>query len=892
MNPKQEEIVTSFGHWVRRRRKALDLTQAALAQAVGCAVVTVKKIEWDERRPSLQMAERLADSLAIPTTEREQFLRLARGEFVTATLSSSVDIETRLFKHNLPPQPTPFIGREKELAVVTRRLEDHACRLLTLIGPGGIGKTRLAIQAAQTFMDRPPAEATFGHGILFVPLTTISSPSGIVSAIAEAAHFPFYNNVPPQQQLLGYLREKEMLLVLDNFEHLLTTPEEKSVGGVTLITEILAVAPAVKILVTSREALNLKEAWFQPLAGLSFPPPPSPVNLESGMAQTGEPDEPSLDEYDAIKLFTQSARRSQIDFSLAAEANHVVRICQLVEGMPLGIDLAAAWLKSLPAEKIAQEIEHSLDILAAPYQNVPERHHSIRAVFEHSWQLLAEAERDILKQLSVFQGDFDQAAAAHVTGVTLSTLALLVEKSLLQVTGNGRYQMHELLRQFAAEKLKAAPKAEADARKRHSQYYLGFLTAHEPRLTGKAQRQALEEIDAEMSNVRAGWLWAVRQNDVAGIGQSLVSLYHFCQFRSLYHQGQELLGQAMTHLEPASSPEAQSPLEILQARLAARRGALKYFLGDFETAKQLLQASLNRLDSPNEQAFALIILGDIAHIQKERLLAEQLSRQGLVLSRETGDLSSTAKALRNLALLANSDGKFLESKQLLTESLALSRQQGSPDLVARILNSLGWATHCLGAYSEAEGYWEECLAISQDLGNPFEIADALSLLGWAAYSRGGSRLTEATAYIQKAVTIARQIGRRGHLAMYLGDLALIANESEEFEQAAQYSREGLAITEEIGSLELMAYNLYCLGTAICGLGDFQTGRDYIIKGLSKAWEAQVIDQATVALFYLALSLARESDPATSTGTDQVSAENKRRGTVSFCEQSPGLLAAD
>jgi predicted ATPase/transcriptional regulator with XRE-family HTH domain len=866
-----QEIVTSFGYWVRRRRKALDLTQAALALAVGCALVTLKKIEWDERRPSSPMAERLADCLVISTTERDRFLRLARGEFVTATLSPSVELETRFFKHNLPPPTTPFIGREKELADIIRRLQEPTCRLLTLVGPGGIGKTSLALQAAQRLLELSVETTDFGDGIFFVPLISVDTFSEVVSAVAGAANFHFYNHVPPKQQLLHFLQEKQLLL-LDNFEHLLTPPtsppEGRTTGtgerGTDLITEILATASGVKILVTSREGLNLKEAWFHPIAGLSFPASLQPIGLAGEVVQARTPDELPLDEYDAIKLFTQSAHRSQVGFSLATEAEHVVCICQLVEGMPLGIELAAAWLKLLPAEKIAGELKHSLDILAAPYQNVPKRHHSIRAIFEHSWQLLPEEEADILKGLSVFQDNFDYTAAQQVIGATLLTLAMLVEKSLLQVTGNGRYRMHELLRQFAAEKLKAAPEAEARARERHGHYYLEFLSAREQQLTGKAQRQALEEIGAEISNIRLGWLWAVEQKDGAAIGQSLVSLYHFFQIRSLYHEGQELFGQAITHLQPSSSSEVQSQFEILQARLSARRGALFYFLGDYETANQHLQASLDKLDSPNEKAFTLIILGQIAKPQGKRSLAEQLLRQSLALSREIDDLSAMAKALRVLADLVGTYGGYLEAKQLAVESLALNRQLSPPDQVARALHTLAWPTHCLGAYSEAERYWQESLAISQTIGNHFGIADALNLLGWVAYCRGGSKLSEAVVYSQKALMIMRHIGHRWNLAQCLGDLALYANESGEFEQAAQYSREGLAITEETGILDLMVYNLYCLGTAICGLGDFQAGREYLIKSLSVAWETQIMAHITVALFYWAVSLVRESDLAEGT----------------------------
>lgn len=419
------DSIDSFGYWVRRLRKALDLTQATLAQRVGCALVTIQKIEQDQRRPSRQLAALLADQLLIPEVDRDQFISMARGEFVTATLSASAGVGTPLFKHNLPSPTTPFIGRQNEVADIIRRLEDPACRLLVLVGPGGIGKTRLAIQAGQTLLNTPPAEATFRHAIYFISLTAVSSPNDIVTAIAEAANFTFYGSASPKQQLLDYLRAKEILLLLDNFEHLLAPSEEKNGGGMDLIAEILAVAPAVKFLVTSREAINLQEAWFHPIAGLAFPelsPAPS-AQKESTVEE--------IETYDAVRLFAQSARRARVNFSLAAEQKSVIRICQLVEGMPLAIELAAAWLKVLPCVGIAQEIERSLDFLATSMHNMPARHRSMRAVFEQSWRLLSGAEQTVLQRLSAFRGSFRPEAANQVAGASLAVLAALVDKSLV-----------------------------------------------------------------------------------------------------------------------------------------------------------------------------------------------------------------------------------------------------------------------------------------------------------------------------------------------------------------------------------------------------------------------------------------------------------------------------
>jgi predicted ATPase len=803
------------------------------------------------------MAERLADYLAIPTVERDHFLGMARGEFVTATLSPSAGVEVRLFQHNLPLQATPFIGREKELADIARRLRDPTCRLLTLIGPGGIGKTRLVIQAAQTLLPTPPAEATFRHGIFFVPLTAISSPSGVVSAIAEAANFTFYSNGSPRQQLLDYLREKEMLLLLDNFEQLLTPLEGEDTSGVDLITEILAVAPAVKLLVTSREALNLHEAWFHPIGGMAFPEPPPKPSPSQGEGWVG------VESYDAIRLFVQCARRARVGFSLADEQKSVVQICQMVEGMPLGIELAAAWLKALACGQVAREIEHSLDILSTRLHNLPERHRSMRAVFEHSWRLLAEAEQAVLQRLSVFQGGFEQEAAEPVAGASLMTLATLVEKSLLQVTVRGRYQMHELLRQFAGEKLAQRADEATTTRQRHSDYYLGFLKVREQRLNGQEQPTALDEISLEIDNIRASWRYTVEQGQLEAINGVVEVLYNFYEIRSRYQEGKEIFALAIARLQQAEGLNRQPSFAVVLNRLAARRGAFYYFLAEYEAAHQHLLESLNSGGQPSEQIFVLTKLGEVAIVQAKPAISEEWLRKSLAICREIGHQQGVAKSLLGLADVKLHFGDHATGLELVRESLAISRQLGRPDLVARMLEAMAWSTNCLGSYRESAAYWQESLIIYEKIGNERGVAVSLGFLGWVAWCTGESGLSQAIAYYQKALTICRQIGYRTGISVSCGDLAVAIGESRNYELAIQYGLEGLAVAKEIGEIRYITYNLYALGTATCGLGNLQASRNYLTEALQLAWEAQHIDNIMNILFYFATLLVKESHGAAS-----------------------------
>jgi predicted ATPase/transcriptional regulator with XRE-family HTH domain len=860
------EIITSLGYWVRRRRKALDLTQPELARRVGCALTTLKKIERDERRPSPPMAGRLADHLALPPAERGQFLRLAQGEFVTVTLAPSVGLETHLMKHNLPTPATPFIGREKDLADVTRRLNDPACRLLTLVGPGGIGKTRLALRVAQRLIDMNPEMNAFVDGIFFVPLVSVGTASGIVAAIARAAGFNFYSNTPPKQQLFNYLREKRMLLLLDNFEHLLAPPGRSLTGdkgGGILLSEILTTAPGVKILVTSREGVNLQEAWFHPIAGLTFPASPHSVRPEIAAAQAGGPAERLLEEYDAIKLFTQSARRSQVGFSLAAGAEHVVHLCQRVEGMPLALELAAAWLKILPIEKIIAEIERGLDLLTAPYHNVPERHRSMRAVFEHSWRLLSERERDYFKRLSVFRGSFDQVAAEQVAGASLTILAMLVEKSLLQVTAGGRYQLHELIRQFAAEKLAQHADEETATRKQHSDYYLGLLKAREKMLTGKAQRQALDDIEQELHNVEVAWRWAVGQDNLEVVAQVLDSLYLYYQLRSRYREGQEIFAHAAAKVQHGAIPLETVLLETVSSRLSARQGAFCYYLGDFDAAEALLQASLTPATPPGEAAFIWGILGEMARLQGNPTLAQECVRRSLALSQESGALSSMAKALNSLAQVnIHHLGQHAAAKQLVIESLSMSRQLGRPDSITDALNILVWSATCLGDYDEAEAYLKEHHAICLEMDDPLGIAISYNSLGWLAVTKkDASTMAQALVYSEQAVAMFREIGHRPYLALSLGALAFVASELGECEKGLPFAREGAALAAEIDSLGHQVHCLCFLGAVELGLGQTQAARQHLLEALQLAYVQQMPFDSLTVLFYLGALWVKESDAA-------------------------------
>jgi predicted ATPase len=342
--------------------------------------------------------------------------------------------------------PTPFLGRLPEMNEIGALLDNPSCRLLTLVGPGGIGKTRLALEVVTH------KRASFPDGLCFLSLASLKQADDLLPAIAEAMPFQYsQDSRSPREQFLAYLRDKHeqrMLLVLDNFEHLL--------DGVEIISDMLAVTDGLKVLATSREALNLQEEWIRQISGLSYP------DREDGKQP---------EDYSAVQLFVDRARRIRGDFALAEDKRGVMEICRLVEEMPLAIELAAGWLKALRPTDIAHDIQHNLDILATRARNLSERHRNMRSVFNHSWLLMSEDERAVFQKVSVFHGGFRREAAEVVAGASLQTLAGLIDQSMLRLNAAGRYDIHELLRQYGAEQLEASGQTEM-VRRAYVDYYL------------------------------------------------------------------------------------------------------------------------------------------------------------------------------------------------------------------------------------------------------------------------------------------------------------------------------------------------------------------------------------------------------------------------------------
>jgi predicted ATPase/DNA-binding XRE family transcriptional regulator len=786
------EAEVSFGAWVGKRRKTLDLTREQLAQCAGCSVSALRKIEGDERRPSRQLAELLANCLRIPPDQRPTFLQVARGQLRVERLAAAsvlqpatglrADHDLAQPALRLPLPPTPLVGREAELATLARLLLDPQCRLLTLVGPGGIGKTRLSIEAAAAQREQ------FANGACFVSLVSLSSARFIIPAIADALGFVFSGPLEPEVQLLNYLREKCLLLVLDNFEHLLE-------GG-ELLAELLQQAPGVKLLVTSRERLNLQGEWLFDLHGLPVPPLD-----QAGRAET----------YSAVELFAQSARRVQAGFELKAEDRPaVVRICHLVEGMPLAIELAAAWVSVLTCQEIACEIERNLDFLANTTRDAPGRHRSLRATFDHSWNLLMADERSVLGRLAVFQGGFEREAAEVIARATLLSLRALVSKSLVRRTERGRYDLHEVVRQYALAHLADNPQDEAATRERYSDFYLALLRDRETALKSAAQREAIRELTDEIDNVRTAWDWAVRREKFASLGPALRSFGLLSDIRGWLGEGIEQLEMIVQTLRTKAADEDRQ--KVLGQALA-QQGLLFFRLGQQDRAQTLFEESLAILRPAGDPALLLdplIFCGIVMYLNGQFDGAHSLLAEGLARAQTAEDPWFTALALFNLGYMASFLSSNLESYEQMQAGLALWRTLGDSRFTALGLNFLSPIAIRLGRYEEAQAFLQESLRLCTQIGDRWGIGTAYRYLGLAALAQ--NNIPEAQSLIHKSLELFTELGARWDIVrslIYLGEAAAAAGDPPEarriFLQVLQMALEVQAIPLALDALIGLAY---------------------------------------------------------------------------------------
>jgi predicted ATPase/DNA-binding XRE family transcriptional regulator len=780
----------SFGNWVRRQRKALDLTQQELAQRVGCSVSAILKIEADERRPSRQVAELLAQHLEIPANQIALFLKVARKEKAADSLGEiAVSSQPVLDSvSHIPSSPGPLIGRDIELAEITRLIQEPHCRLLTLTGQGGIGKTHLAKHAASFLVDSNK------HPVVFVSLAHIIGREQTVTAIADALGIVLYTASDRSKQLISYLHHRELLLILDNFEHLAVDE-----SCVDLIDDILQGTHKIKIIVTSRQPLKLQAEWVFEVEGLPIPKSDQPEELETSSA---------------VALFIQRANQASVGFNPTRnDLSAIVRICQLVEGLPLGIELAASWVRTLTCDEIAKEIQQSLNFLKTSARGLPERHRSMRATIEHSWKLLPSEEQKVLRQLSIFRGGFSRQSATAVANASLSDLESLVSKSLVRRTEYGRYDMHELIHQYAMDQLQQDVSEYDEIQTRHSRYFANLLNERGPSLKGAERPVVVTELISDLANFRQACHWASGHRRARELSLSADTLFWLYESRSNCREGVPLYKQAVQGLQVEEKKLAASEKWAQQLALGQALTYEGFFLfrqGQQPQGREALKSALTILEkipekSSNEVQMALsnaiVFLGTVTSVMGDFEEGDRLLQKGLKIKQRLDDPWGSAFCLRQIALSAYYRGDLTSSSRALDDSLGISQRMGNTWAIAASLSQLGLVAYSQGNYDRAQEYLSEALELSRAMEDRFSIATALDGLGLVKTAQG--QYDDAQSLLQESVALLKEIGEQGSLAQTLNHLGSAFLEAGDRFGARRHFLDALSIAREMQTLPVL-----------------------------------------------------------------------------------------
>ncbi len=712
-------------------------------------------------------------------------------------------------RYQLAAQLTPFIGREKRLAEIRSLIvDDPACRLLTLIGPGGIGKTRLAIEAATR------SSNAFANGAALVALASVASAEFILPALAEALDFILAGSVTPHDQLLDYLSDKHLLLILDNFEHILS--------GVALLSDILRAAPHVKIIATSRERLNIMEEWVYEVPGMAFPHADDILADDSGVV---------LEKYSAVRLFVQRARQTVVSFTpTSSDLNAIVQICQLVEGSPLAIELAAAWVNVLDCAAILAEVQRGQEILTTQQRDVPEHHRSMQAVFDRTWERMTDGERRVFGRLSVFRGGFRRAAAQEVAEASLAILAALISKSLLRRDQSGQYEVHELLRQYAASQLARSVDDEQRSYERHCRYYGALLQDSFERLLDGQQLEVARNVEAELGNIRTAWKWAIAHEQVEFIQQAVAPFWHFCEIRSRYVEGAEMLRQSLAFLidQPCTEAIERSVVQnqVSLAWLYIRLGRL----AEAETCLAEALANYERLGIPPVAGVATdprVALGVLASIRGDYHTMIQLGEEAVRLTELYEQRWNRPFAYYLLTRAALAQGDYQQAQHYAQQASTAAQASKDHWFLAYCLIELGNVALAQDQFVAAKEHYQASYAIRQEFSDREGMALALNRLATATFRQHD--YTEAQSLYLQSLELYRELNDKGGLASTLNGLAFVASGHADYKTASQYFRQALQITQDLQFAPLALWILLGIGEML--LKNRQTERGVELLGL-------------------------------------------------------------
>lgn len=714
---------------------------------------------------------------------------------------------------NLPPQLTAFIGREKERTELKHLLA--TTRLVTLTATGGCGKTRLAIQVASEVQDEYP------HGVWFADLALLNDPAVLPQVLATIFQLHDQAGQSRLSILTAYLHDKQMLLILDNCEHLIDACAE-------LIVELLSVCPKLKILATSREALRVPGEIIWQVPVLTIPEHPTYT------PDTAFPNPQELLHYDAVRLFVDRASTILPSFSITGQnAAAIIQICRRLDGIPLAIELAAARVKLLSVNEIALRLSDCFRLLTSGSRTALPRHQTLRAMIDWSYNLLSEAECTIFQRLAVFPGGctIDAAAAVCAESVSaeneiLEALTLLVDKSLILVEeqhGQMRYRMLEPVRRYALEKLQQAEEA-ATIQARQLAWFLQFAATAEPALRGTDQVTWFERIDQELENIRAALQWALDNDRTAALQLSSALIWYWLK-RNRFEEGRIWLEKALAHSDSADP--------ALRVKALYGAGFIAQNQVDNAQATERLEQSLalaRKIDDKIGIANALNGLGAVAWNQGNNALAQIRHSQSLEIQRAVGDRLGMTLSLSCLGNITSNLSDFAKATELYQEGLALAHELGEKWLLASVLNGYGIVLYLQGNYPQARAMYEESLLYRSEIGDKPSMANSLTNLGMIAVAEGNYNL--ATAQLEESLALLREIGWEEGRSSALNILGEAARSLGDYPKAAEYYEESVALRRSQGNTGATAWPLHNLGHVAKHRGDYDRATAYFVESLT------------------------------------------------------------